>query len=371
MPPTPTSRPPLASWRAHDFISSSPTATTPMVGEHGLTLSGGQRQRIALARASSPTRPCSYSTTRRRRSTPAPKKPSTPPCANWTGRTTVLIAHRRSTLRLADRVLVIDGGRIVAGTNAELWRRPRSTASSSPAPRRRGIDRPATSTRARRGDRPRRRGHSRAQILGRRAQRTRRSTPPPRPWRSRHRRRGRRAVAAPSGAGAGLTATPELLAAVERCRRRRRPRDRPAAEADRQRRTSACGDFGSDRTGGRCSSASASSSSTPAPPWSARFDVPRASTTACRSTPHARCRSAWRCPGGPARQLGRTWAYTRYTGRTAERMLYTLRVRTFAHLQRLVARLLRQGDGRADHDPHDHRRRGVGAAAAAGLCRWR
>ena len=55
-----------------------------MVGERGLTLSGGQRQRIAIARACSPIRASSCSTTRRRRSTPAPRSRSTPRCArSW------------------------------------------------------------------------------------------------------------------------------------------------------------------------------------------------------------------------------------------------------------------------------------------------
>ena len=93
-----------------------------MVGERGFTLSGGQRQRIALARAAlanprvlvldDATSAIDARTEEAIHASLAEELGS---------RTTVLIAHRSSTLRLADRVVVIDGGRIVAeGTNAEL-----------------------------------------------------------------------------------------------------------------------------------------------------------------------------------------------------------------------------------------------------------
>ena len=115
--------------RAHDFITELSDGYATMVGERGFTLSGGQRQRIALARAAllSPavlvlddaTSAIDAATEEaifaglgvaQRR-------------ADGSARTTVLIAHRSSTLRLADRVIVLDRGRIVAdGTNAELWR---------------------------------------------------------------------------------------------------------------------------------------------------------------------------------------------------------------------------------------------------------
>ena len=98
-----------------------------MVGERGLTLSGGQRQRIALARAllTDPevlllddatssidvrTEEEIHDTLRR----------------VMEGRTTILVAHRRSTLNLADRIVVLDGGRVVdSGTHDELVERCR------------------------------------------------------------------------------------------------------------------------------------------------------------------------------------------------------------------------------------------------------
>ena len=108
---------------AHDFITAMPDGYATVVGERGFTLSGGQRQRIALARAAL-AQPrvlilddaTSAIDARTEEAIFESLEERLGDC------TTVLIAHRSSTLRLADRVLVIDRGRIVAeGTNAELW----------------------------------------------------------------------------------------------------------------------------------------------------------------------------------------------------------------------------------------------------------
>ncbi len=100
---------------ATEFVADLPHGMATVVGERGLTLSGGQRQRLALARAlaADPTvlilddatsaidvavETRIHEAVRRRRA----------------DRTTILIAHRLSTIALADRVVMIDGGRVAA-----------------------------------------------------------------------------------------------------------------------------------------------------------------------------------------------------------------------------------------------------------------
>ncbi len=110
---------------AHDFIMALPEGYDTVVGERGLTLSGGQRQRVAIARAIV-TDPAvlilddatSSVDTRTEEQIHATLREV------MAGRTTIVVAHRRSTLQLAQRIVLVDGGRIAAeGTHEELLER--------------------------------------------------------------------------------------------------------------------------------------------------------------------------------------------------------------------------------------------------------
>ncbi len=107
---------------AHEFITRSAHGYDTEVGERGLTLSGGQRQRIALARAvlTDPRLLVLDDATSAVDSRVEAEIHATLRQV-LAGRSTLLIAHRRSTLLLADRIAVLDAGRVVdVGTAAEL-----------------------------------------------------------------------------------------------------------------------------------------------------------------------------------------------------------------------------------------------------------
>ncbi|AWN73135.1 ABC transporter ATP-binding protein [Legionella anisa] len=117
----------LASQKAHahEFISLLPEGYETLVGERGVKLSGGQRQRIAIARAilkNAPILMLDEATSQLDSITEANIQESL-----WElmqGKTTMVVAHRLSTLLHMDRILVFDKGHIVEdGTHAELLNR--------------------------------------------------------------------------------------------------------------------------------------------------------------------------------------------------------------------------------------------------------
>jgi ATP-binding cassette subfamily B protein/subfamily B ATP-binding cassette protein MsbA len=110
---------------AHDFISELPMGYDTVIGERGSSLSGGQKQRIAIARALARDAPVvilDEPTSALDAETETSLLDSLE-CLTE-GRTTVVIAHRLSTIRNADRILVLDQGRIVeSGSHDQLLAR--------------------------------------------------------------------------------------------------------------------------------------------------------------------------------------------------------------------------------------------------------
>ncbi len=110
---------------AHDFISVLPDGYDTVVGDRGMRLSGGQRQRVAIARAILKDPPIllldeatsSLDNESERLVQEALDRLKV-------GRTTIIVAHRLSTIRAADRIAVLDDGWLVElGTQDELLAR--------------------------------------------------------------------------------------------------------------------------------------------------------------------------------------------------------------------------------------------------------
>jgi ATP-binding cassette, subfamily B, bacterial len=109
---------------AHDFISRQPKGYATLVGERGVKLSGGERQRVALARAflaDTPILVLDEATSSLDSESEALIQEAMQRLI--AGRTAIVIAHRLSTVRMLDRILVFDNGRIVEeGTHDSLVR---------------------------------------------------------------------------------------------------------------------------------------------------------------------------------------------------------------------------------------------------------
>ncbi|MEL6318071.1 MAG: ABC transporter transmembrane domain-containing protein, partial [Pseudomonadota bacterium] len=107
---------------AHDFITAIPDGYDAFVGERGVRLSGGQRQRLAIARAILRDAPVLLLDEATSALDAESERLIQDAMANlFAARTTLVIAHRLATVKQADRILVLDGGRLVAeGRHSDL-----------------------------------------------------------------------------------------------------------------------------------------------------------------------------------------------------------------------------------------------------------
>ena len=132
--------------RIHDFVESLPDGYASIVGERGLKLSGGEKQRVAIARAIL-KRPAimlfDEATSALDTKTEQEIQASLAEVAQ--GRTTLVVAHRLSTVVDSDEILVLDHGRIaergtntqllrLGGSYAQMWTRQQADADALPEP---------------------------------------------------------------------------------------------------------------------------------------------------------------------------------------------------------------------------------------------
>jgi ATP-binding cassette subfamily B protein len=109
---------------AREFVDALPEGIDTVLGERGITLSGGQRQRLSIARALLADRPILLLDEATSSLDAASEGMVQRALENLeAGRTTLVIAHRLATVRHADRIVVLDRGRVVAqGRHADLIR---------------------------------------------------------------------------------------------------------------------------------------------------------------------------------------------------------------------------------------------------------
>ncbi|MEU9085719.1 ABC transporter ATP-binding protein [Streptomyces sp. NPDC048357] len=341
--------------QAEGFIQDLPAGYDTKVGEQGLTLSGGQRQRIALARAIL-TDPRLLLLDDATSAVDARVEHEIHEAlrAVMAGRTTLLIAHRRSTLALADRIAVLDRGRLAdIGTHEELERRsalyrrlltdPDALGAGSP----RTPDAPLMTEFERELDRKLERDiELEAEIDSEPVNAKRRVAAgiTPELWRRRDEESGQAPAAASgapgaghtmAGAVAGMPATPELLAQVAAL-----PPAEDEPEVDEPRAAAAEESYGLRRLLRGFWAPLAISLGLVAVDAGAGLLLPILIRHGIdQGVEQAVLGAVWVAAGLALALVVAQWAAqfaeTRMTGRTGERVLYALRVKIFAQLQRL------------------------------------